>query len=47
MLVEGWKREIAAALKLLGLVEDRYTGKVVLTIERGTITDAERSDRLK
>lgn len=47
LLAEGWKRDVAMALKNLGLVDDRYTGRIVLNIHRGAITDVERTERLK
>ena len=47
LLVEGWKRDVAVALKSLGLVDDRYTGKIVLNFNRGAIIDVERTERLK
>ncbi len=47
LLVEGWKQEVAVALKSLGLVDERYTGKIVLNINRGAIVGVERTERLK
>lgn len=47
LLEEGWKRDVALTLKSLGLVDERYTGKIVLNINRGTIVDVERTERLK
>ena len=47
VLADGWKKEIAQTLRQLGLVDEGYTGKVVLNISRGVITDVERSERLK
>ncbi len=47
LLTEGWKKDLALALKSLGLVDERYTGRIVLTISRGTIAEVERSERLR
>ena len=47
LLTEGWKRDVALTLKTLGLVDERYTGRIVLNIHRGAITDVERTERLK
>lgn len=46
-LADGWKRDVALALKTLGLVDDRYTGRIVLNLHQGVITDVERTERLK
>lgn len=46
-LAEGWKRDVALTLKSLGLVDESYTGKIVLNLNRGTIVDVERTERLK
>lgn len=46
-LSDGWKKEVAAILKQLGLADERYTGKIVLNVLRGTIADVERTERLK
>jgi len=47
LLVEGWKQEVAVVLKSLGLVDERYTGKIVLNFNHGAIIDVERTERLK
>lgn len=46
-LTDGWKRELAAILKDLGLIDERYTGKISLNFSRGAISDVERTERLK
>jgi hypothetical protein len=46
-LTDGWKRELATTLRGLGLVDDRYTGKIALNFCQGAITDVERTERLK
>lgn len=46
-LSDGWKKEIATILKELGLVDERYTGKIVLNVLRGRIAEVEKTERLK
>jgi len=46
-LADGWKKRIAAELKTLGLVDERYTGKIVLNVIRGEVAEVERTERLK
>ncbi len=46
-LADGWKRDLAAILKDLGLIDERYTGKISLNFSRGAISDVERTERLK
>ena len=46
-LADGWKKRIAVELKALGLVDERYTGKIVLNVIHGEVAEVERTERLK
>lgn len=42
-----WKKALVRLLKELGFVSEGYTGKLIINLNQGNITDIEKTERIK
>lgn len=45
--LSGWKKELATFLKKLGLVKEDQTGKIIINMNQGGVTDVEKTEKMK
>jgi hypothetical protein len=46
-IIREWKKVLFAVLNKLGIISEDFTGKIVVNINQGGITDLEKTERLK
>ncbi len=46
-LLAGWKEKILTVLRLIGLVDKAFTGRIVINMNEGGVTDVHKEERIK
>lgn len=43
----NWKKTISETLRMLGFIDKKFAGKIVININQGGITDIEKTQKMK
>lgn len=44
---DDWKEELQQVLQAAGLVDDDYTGRIVINLNQGGVTDVEKIQKIE